>query len=237
MPLLDHFHPPLSQRRHWEALPTRWASALADYLNQDWLPESLFAEPQATLPGQLQVDVATLEEAQDFHGGNGPATALRTWTAPPAQWTIPAVFPESFEVQVIHAEAGPRLVAAIELVSPGNKDRPETRRAFAAKCVGYLSQGIAVIVIDVVTSRHGNLHHETIDLLSRNDARFPSDTPLYAAAYHPLRRGDSDEIDIWPATLQIGAPLPTLPLFALDFAIAVDFEATYREACDRLRLT
>ena len=31
---------------------------------------------------------------------------------------------------------------AIELASPGNKDRPETRRAFAAKCASYLARGI-----------------------------------------------------------------------------------------------
>ena len=45
MPLLDHFHPPLSERRHWQAFHSRWASALADDLNGMGLPENLFAEP------------------------------------------------------------------------------------------------------------------------------------------------------------------------------------------------
>jgi len=44
-------------------------------------------------------------------------------------------------------------VAAIELVSPGNKDRPETCRLFAAKCVAYLTRGIGLVVIDIVTER------------------------------------------------------------------------------------
>ena len=30
MPVLDHFHPPLSQRRHWESFHSAWATALAD---------------------------------------------------------------------------------------------------------------------------------------------------------------------------------------------------------------
>ena len=46
---------------------------------------------------------------------------------------MPAVFPDEIEVLVIHRSGGPTLVGAIELVSPANKDRPETRRAFAAK--------------------------------------------------------------------------------------------------------
>ena len=124
MPLLDHFHPPLSERRHWEALHSRWANALVDQLNRDWLPECFFAEPHVHHGGHMQVDVATLK---DEPPGNGQAartaTAVRTWTAPPAVCTIPTVFPASFEVQVINSEAGPKLVAAIELISPGNKDR------------------------------------------------------------------------------------------------------------------
>jgi len=47
---------------------------------------------------------------------------------------IPAIFPDSIEIHILNSEAGPKLVAAIELVSPGNKDRPETRRAFATEC-------------------------------------------------------------------------------------------------------
>jgi hypothetical protein len=32
MPLLDHFHPPLLGRRHWEGFYSRWAAAIADAL-------------------------------------------------------------------------------------------------------------------------------------------------------------------------------------------------------------
>jgi hypothetical protein len=237
MPLLDHFHPPLSQRRHWEALHTRWASAIADQLNTGALPEPFFAEPQVHLGGQVQVDVATLQEATSEAAANGTATSVRTWAAPPATWTMPASFPDSFEVQVISAESGPRLVAAIELVSPGNKDRPESRRAFAAKCAGYLSQGIGVMVVDVVTSRLANLHNELLDLMRQPSHRLPAERALYGTAYRPVRRDQQDVIDIWAATLALGEPLPTLPLFpAADLSVPVDLETAYAEACEKLRL-
>jgi hypothetical protein len=44
---------------------------------------------------------------------------------------VPAVFPDAVEVIIFESEGGSRLVAAIELVSPGNKDRDTHRQAFA----------------------------------------------------------------------------------------------------------
>ena len=46
MPLLDHFHPPLSLERHWESFHAAWAGSLADALNRR-LPGGYFAEEQA----------------------------------------------------------------------------------------------------------------------------------------------------------------------------------------------
>lgn len=68
-------------------------------------------------------------------------------------------------MQVFATSAGATLVGAIGLVSPGNKDRPEARRAFAAKCVSYLTRGIGLIVVDIVANRLANLHNEVIGLL------------------------------------------------------------------------
>ena len=42
----------------------------------------------------------------------------------------PSVIPDTFEVRVLSTETGPKLVAVIELISPGNKDRDAQRRAF-----------------------------------------------------------------------------------------------------------
>jgi hypothetical protein len=234
MPLLDHFHPPLSERRHWDAFHSRWASSIADDLNDNKLPEFHFAEPTVQIGGQVQVDVATFDEGNSS-GSVATLPQIAKVVAP--TWTIPAFFGDSFEVQIISTEGGPRLVAAIELVSPSNKDRPQTRRAFAFKCANYLCQGIPCIVIDVVTNRAANLHNEIMELMQNADCNLVNENPLYATAYRPLRRHGKEQIEIWPTTFKVGDALPSLPLFiGPDMSLLVDFEASYQETCQRLRL-
>jgi hypothetical protein len=141
-------------------------------------------------------------------------------------------------VEILATEGGRTLVAAIELVSPGNKDRGAKRRLFAAKCATYLSRGIGLIVVDVVTSRQGNLHNDLIDLLGL-DAGFqmPAGQALYGVAYRPLRVGAAERIETWPVPLAVGQPLPTLPLsLEAEHCVPVDLEAAYAEACQRRRL-
>src|SRR5207245_687205 len=94
-------------------------------------------------------------------GRNGGAVAMvkKVWTPPAPNTTIPAVFPDSFSVKVYANEGGSKLVGAIELVSPANKDRDASRLAFAIKCVNYLYQGVGVVIVDIVTSRQANLHN------------------------------------------------------------------------------
>lgn len=46
-----------------------------------------------------------------------------------------------FEVLVIDDDAGAELVAAIELVSPRNQDRPQSRHDFVVKCASLLICG------------------------------------------------------------------------------------------------
>ena len=61
------------------------------------------------------------------------------------------------EIRVYQDLGGAELRAAIELVSPANKDRAGSRRTFAAKCAGYLQHGIGVVIVDIVTARAANL--------------------------------------------------------------------------------
>lgn len=126
----------------------------------------------------------------------------------------------------------------VELVSPGNKDRPESRRAFASKSVAYLQRGIGLIVVDIVGDRHFNLHNELLPLLNLDASLgMTNDPPLYAIAYRPIQRGDSSLIDAWPVVLSIGSVLPLLPLGLRGYkAIPLDLEPTYAEACRRDRV-
>lgn len=247
MPLLDHFHPPLYPARRWESFHAQWAATIAERLNGS-LPADYFAEIQSHVGSRVEVDVGTFHaDDRSTAAGVGIAaggTATATLTAPASPYAppapamvMPAIFPDSIEALVYSTVAGSTLVAAVELVSPGNKDRPEFRRGFAAKCAAYLQQGVGVVVVDIVTSRGGNLHNELVSLLDVGDDFRIAPEPLYAVAYRPSRRRDADRIELWPAVLAVGQPLPVLPL-PLDkgqFA-PLDLETSYNETRQRSRL-
>jgi hypothetical protein len=243
MPLLDHFHPPLSAERRWESFHSSWATKLADALTEHWLPPNYVAEEHAHLGPSIEIDVGTFEREGSATGeeGSGAVAAADTkvWAPLAADGVLAAVFPDTFEVRVLSMDTGPKLVAAIELISPGNKDRLAERRAFATKCASYLYQGISVIIVDIVTSRRANLHNDILGVLEAPETlQLPPTLSLYAVAYRPLRRAEGDTIDVWRSPLALGQALPTLPLgLRADLAIPVDFEATYAEACLRKRLT
>ena len=238
--LLDHFHPPIGQRRSWEGFHGLWAASLVEKLNRDVLGEEFYADMQVHIGSQVEIDVAAFEErlSDTVDRGRTTAALAPVWTPPATNLVLPAVFPDDIEVQVFATATGATLVGAIELVSPGNKDRLETRRAFAAKCVAYLTHGIGLIVVDIVTNRLANLHNEVVALLG-HAAPYLLDAAVttYAVAYRPSRQTAGDQIEIWPQALSLGEALPTLPLGLRNAgAVPVDLEETYTEACRRSRL-
>jgi len=241
MPLFDHFQPPLFPHHHWESFHSNWATRIADGIAAV-LPAEFQVEEHTHAGVGFEIDVATFQDqsspADIASAGSALATLAAPAYAPPIpDRTMPAVFPETFEVRVFSTAAGLTLVGVIELVSPGNKDRPSERLAFATKCASYLAQGVSLIVMDVVTNRHANLHNEIMHLMEVPDLDFPGEVSLYAAAYRPVRRGQHEEIDVWMRPLALSAPLPTLPLrLTGDLFVPVDFEAAYQEACRRRRL-
>lgn len=243
MPLLDHFRAPIYPRHDWESFHARWAVALSDMLN-GLLPPRYLAEVQIHIGRQVEADVAEFELSPSIYGeeGNGSqggvAVQVQTWAPPAAVQTVDIIFPDDIEVQVFDMRDSKRLVAVIELISPRNKDRPEARRTFAAKCVAYLQRGIGLVIVDIVTIRGGNLHREVLDVLGQAEGSVLSaDAALYAAAYRPAHRGDKNQLDLWPAALALDQPLPLLPLALRGaFFVPVDLEATYSEARQRCRL-
>jgi hypothetical protein len=238
MPLLDHFRPPLSQQRHWDSFHGAWAEAIAVNLNQSVLPDRFVAEARVKLGGQVEIDIGT------FANTDGTPTSEQgggvvVW-APSKAASVPLGFrdPDIFEVQVVNEEGGPRLVAAIELVSPGNKDRPSNRRMFAVKCASYLQSGVSVIIVDVVTERSGNLY---VDLLNLLEVRVATEAQqmhdLYATAQRATTDAQGLRLDTWAHALAVGKPLPTLPLWIdYDLSLPLDLEATYHSACVARRI-
>jgi hypothetical protein len=239
MPLLDHFRPPLAPTRKWESFHTLWLAVLVEQLN-GLLPPRYFAEAQTHFGSKIEVDVATLEAAERSEEGlenGGGGIAVQTYAPPRATAAIPAVFPDEFEIQVFRDSGGATLVGAIELISPGNKDRPDTRRAFAAKCAYYLQRGVGLVIVDIVTERQANLHDELMELL-RQPGRFAGTPTLYAVAYRPMHsESASNQIELWTLPMAIGDTLPTLPLWLCGGPVLpIELEGTYKEARKRGRL-
>jgi hypothetical protein len=242
MPLMDHFHGPMLDELPWETLHSSWASDLARGLNRRWLRRPFRAMEQTHAGARIEVDVATVERVTagttSATNGGAVATLPRVWTAPAPVCSEPIVFPDTFEVRVFEGPGSWHLVGAIELVSPGNKDTAERRQAFVTKCASYLHAGVSVVVIDVITYRHANLHNQLLDLLGiTGTARLPDDAWIYATAYRPVQRGDRSEFDIWRERCQVGAALPTMPLrLTGDLFVPVEFELAYVETCESHQL-
>jgi hypothetical protein len=243
MPLLDHFHPPLSQQRHWSSFHGFWAATIGEHLNQKLLPQGYFAEMQVHLGSGIEIDVGTFEkggngnEGEKEADGNGCGVAVLPWAPPVAVDTIPGFFPEEVEVLVYSAGAGPTLVAAIVLISPSNEDRPESRLAFAIKCGSYLQAGVGLALVDIVSHREANLHRELLQLLGQGALGDSIQDSISAAAYHPVRRNKKDLIDLWYEPLTVGKAFPALPLPVRGLGLLpLPLEATYTEALKRSRL-
>ncbi len=237
MSLLDHFHATLAPHRKWESFHAFWSTAIAANLNSR-LPPRYFAEAQIHLGTQLEIDIATLESEESIaHGlanGSNGGVAIETYAPPVATSAFSAEFPDNIEIQVYHESGGAELVGAIELVSPGNKDRPETRLAFAAKCAAYLQRGVGLVVVDIVTDGHANLHDELMELPDR----FPDAASLYAVAYRPVHRETTgNQVEVWSRPLSLGETMPILPLWLRRGpTMPVELEETYQEAKTRGRL-
>ena len=174
MPLRDHFHPPFTSRRHWEGFHGAWPTIMVMGLSRK-LPQRYFAEPQVHLGSSIEIDVATFDEDEaDFPGagetdnGGGVATASDAAEADLGRRDRPAG-PGRVRAAVYDERDGRRLVAAVEIVSPSNKDRPEHRRAFVAKCAALLQKLVCVAIVDLVTNRDFNFYRELMDQLGLSD--------------------------------------------------------------------
>lgn len=245
MPLFDHFHAPLRKRRHWESFHSSWTTFIARQLNKRPLPRGFVAEPHVSLGVSVEADVATFDEDDDrvpaaAADNEGVCAAAGAWMPPRPMIVSPVDFAglDECEVRVYDDEMARTLVAAVEVVSPANKDRPSHRRAFVAKCAAYLQQKVSVVIVDVVTSRRSSLYTELAEFLDVSaSARAALPSHLYAVACRARSRRKRIQLEVWPAPLRVGATLPVLPLWLTrDLAVPVDLEASYNVTCDSLSI-
>jgi hypothetical protein len=143
-----------------------------------------------------------------------------------------------YEVFVFDQEHDRRLVAALELVSPANKDRPESRRAFVTKCAALLGQGAAIVIVDLVTTRLFNLYAVLLEWIGQSDSSLGAKPPtIYAAAIRVRQSLRRSILESWTYPLNVGESLPTLPLWlAFDLAVPLNLEISYEDTCRALRI-
>ncbi len=242
MPLRDHFRPPVSTRASWEGFHGQWPAVLVQQLRKQ-LPPGYVSEPRVHLGSQVEIDVVAFENDEALpdgrpDSGGGTATAVWAPAAPSVAVETELAGDDAYEVRVYDVERGRQLVAAVEIVSPGNKDRPEKRTAFVGKCAALLRQGVAVSIVDLVTVLHFNLYAELMAALGHRDPTLGRDPPaVYAAACRWLRTDDRAVLQTWSHALAVGKPLPTLPLWltATQY-VPLELEASYEAACADLSI-
>lgn len=244
MPLRDHFRPPLDDQRHWEGFHATWPVMMVALLRRK-LPRRYFAEPRVHSGSSAEIDVATFEEegagllAGSDDSGNGGGVATAVWAPSRPTLAVATDLPaqDVYEVQVFDQKRQCRLVAAVEIVSPANKDRPENRAAFVAKCAGLLRERVSVVIVDVVTTRTQNLYVELLELLGRSDPSFNPEPLLYSAACRMTKRDKDWHLETWTQLLTIGQPLPTVPLWLADnLAVPLELNESYEQSCTILSI-
>jgi len=244
MPLRDHFRPPVELKHSWDELHGMWPAVIVQQLSP-LLPEGYIAAPRVHLGTAFEIDVSTyqqdepaLEETpRDRNGG----VAVAAWAPPEPTLTLETELPDQdeYEVRIYDARHGRRLVAAIEIVSPSNKDRPESRRAFVAKVAALLQRDVSVSLVDIVTVRQFNLYADLLELIGRSDPTLGAEPPvLYAVTARGRKRASQRSLlDTWFYAMALGQPLPTLPIWLdADLGIFLDLEPSYAETCHVLRI-
>lgn len=237
MPLRDHFHHPISRKASWEVIHGQWPARLVQQLRKT-LPPGYVAGPNVHHGARIEVDIAAYEKSDHVSDVTQGGVATATWLAPLDLQTETDLDFDTYEVKVYDEELDQQLVAAIEIVSPANKDRPDTRHAFITKCAALLQAGVAVSIVDIVTNRQFNLYSELMESIGHPIATPGSQAAIYAACCRTVRRNPRGLLQSWSRALEIGQPLPSIPLWLSETVVVkLDLEQAYEEACHDVWIT
>jgi len=139
--------------------------------------------------------------------------------------------------RAVHIDLHGVLIAAIEIVSPRNKDRPDARERYLGRYVGYVRQGVHLMLVDVLR-RPADFSFADAIAANLGFGQPPCPVP-FAVSYRvgePVPEGTI--LAVWRRAMQVGQPLPTIPL-ALnpEQSVVIDLEHTYAESARRVYLT
>lgn len=133
MPLRNHFHPPESKKHRWDAVHGQWPAMIVRQMF-DLLPPPYLAAPKIRL-GSPSDNAARTPGDDDLDSDTPMIVGVETAPALSPTLTVEADLsePDLSEVLVYDEDLGRQPVAAIELVSPLNKDGPYRCRQFSPR--------------------------------------------------------------------------------------------------------
>lgn len=210
-----------------------WIEEISRALNRGLLPPEYYALSEQ-ITGGPGPDVLTLQKPgtetvaiDDPHGG------LAVAVAPPKvrfrARAEPDLYAAKAKAVVVRHRSNHRIIAMVELVSPGNKNNRHGIRAFVEKAVTALRAGIHLLIVDLFPPGPRDpqgIHKAIWDELIDNDFVLPEDKPLTVAAY------SADQFpEAFIEPVAVGDSLPDMPLFLTpDVYVPTPLEATYGSA-------
>jgi hypothetical protein len=218
-----------TDRPGWEGVHHLWITELLRWIKPR-LPSGYRAfigsAPTVAVGAPERPDVSVRQwPEEDNPLPNGPVAAAPA--EPDEEIAVADIDPTT----ALYVEKHGRLAAAVELVSPRNKDRPVARAAYLARYVGYLLEGVNLLLVDV---HRRPLTFSFADGVAQelHMTQPPLPAPL-AVSYRvgePAATGGR-LLAVWRRSLAVGADLPTLPLpLTVQTSVSVDLEQTYRRA-------
>jgi Protein of unknown function (DUF4058) len=242
MPLHDHFHPPVLKMRHWSEMHGQWPAEIVRTLNIS-LPEGFHSGPRVYLGSSFEVDISVSREEwigdDDYSNATTDSAAALVTIPKPLTQVVDLTGPDEYEVRIYDDSYDRTLVAAIEIISPSNKDRPDTRMKFNSKVAALLREGVCVSIVDIITTPQANVYSDLMALIDLPDPRVGESTSHLCAATLRKRTVAQGKtvLDSWYFPLAIGEQLPTIPIWiSPKQRITLDLEASYQEVWKALRL-
>lgn len=215
-----------------------WTICLKRALNGGILPSGYYAMVEQALARRFPDVLSFQIDRDEAANGQSPLSSgggvLTLADAPPRVAVTATIETDPYAERsnrVVAFDAAGHVVAAIEIVSAGNKSSRTDFQSFVKKAVRFLKLGVHLLIVDLYppTARDPQGMHAAIwSQMTDYDFSLPANKPLTVASYsagHAKRA--------FVETLGVGDLLPTMPLFLKpDTYVKVPLEATYQTAFD-----
>jgi len=223
MPIHDWTRVPSGLFHHFHQ---DWSIEIARRLNRGRLPKGLSALVEQRA-GPRESDVLAIETRSrpPAPAGNGGVATMERPVTQIVRRTNKEIHAVRANRIVVRHHLG-RIVAVIEIISPGNKDSRAALRDFVEKTIDFLRRGIHLLIVDLFppTPRDPfGMHKVLWDEITEEDFVFPAGKNLILASYET---GGVRAAYVEPVA--VGDAMPDMPLFLTnDIHIFVPLESTY----------